>query len=145
MINMKKTNLIFLFCASLALGACHFESFDERCEREAKEYTQKQCPRRLDKCTVVDSMVYDKSTHTLSYYYTLEGLLDDEQVMTDKVFDNYREQLLKNVVNSIELKAYKEKELNFSYYYYSKKTGKQRFTLTFTPEDYGTGNNKKDL
>ena len=41
---MKKINTTLLLGALLWFCACHFESFDERCAREAREYTEKQCP-----------------------------------------------------------------------------------------------------
>ena len=97
---MKKINTTLLLGALLGFCACHFESFDERCAREAREYTEKQCPRRMDQYTLMDSLTYDDHSRTLNYYYTLE------------------------------------KGISFSYYYYSKASGKVRFQVRFTPEDY---------
>lgn len=136
---MKKTNFILLAFTALATIACHFESFDERCERETREYTQKQCPRRLDEYTIMDSTVYDTPTHTITYYYTFEKEFDDANLFTEEIKDISREKLCKNVINSIELKAYKEKELNFRYLYHSQTTGKVLFEAVITPEDYGKG------
>lgn len=136
---MKKTNFILLAFTALATTACHFESFDERCERETREYTQKQCPRRLDEYTIMDSTVYDTPTRTITYYYTFEKALDDANQLTEDIKGKFREQLCKNVINSIELKAYKEKELNFRYLYHSQTTGKVLFETVITPEDYGKG------
>ena len=53
---MKKINTTLLLGALLGFCACHFESFDERCAREAREYTEKQCPRRMDQYTLMDSL-----------------------------------------------------------------------------------------
>lgn len=136
---MRKTNFILFLLATLAAGACHFESFDERCERETREYTQKQCPRRLDEYTTMDSTVYDMDTRTITYYYSFEGILDDPATLTEEATRTLRHQLCKNVINSIELKAYKEKGLNFRYSYRSRATGKQLFKTTVTPKDYDKG------
>ena len=78
---MKKINTTLLLGALLGFCACHFESFDERCAREAREYTEKQCPRRMDQYTLMDSLTYDDHSRTLNYYYTLEGVLDNDTVM----------------------------------------------------------------
>ena len=56
---MKKINTTLLLGTLLGVCACHFESFDERCAREAREYTEKQCPRRMDQYTLMDSLTYD--------------------------------------------------------------------------------------
>ena len=117
---MKKINTTLLLGALLGFCACHFESFDERCAREAREYTEKQCPRRMDQYTLMDSLTYDDHSRTLNYYYTLEGVLDNDTVMNAQSCESLKDLLRKNVVNSVDLKSYKEKGISFSYYYYSK-------------------------
>lgn len=140
---MRKRNLMILWLAALTAGACHFESFDERCARETREYTQKQCPRRLDEHTIMDSTVYDTDTRTITYYYTFVGELDNVSQPTEEITRLLHEQLRKNVVNSVELKAYKEKGLSFCYRYRSQSTGKELFNVLIGPEDYGTGERPK--
>lgn len=106
---MKKINTTLLLGALLGFCACHFESFDERCAREAREYTEKQCPRRMDQYTLMDSLTYDDHSRTLNYYYTLEGVLDNNTVMNAQACESLKDLLRKNVVNSVDLKSYKEK------------------------------------
>ena len=103
---------------------------------EAREYTEKQCPRRMDQYTLMDSLTYDEHSRTLNYYYTLEGVLDNDTVMNAQACESLKNLLRKNVVNSVDLKSYKEKGISFSYCYYSKASGKVRFQVRFTPEDY---------
>ena len=129
--------LLVMAAALVGLASCHFEGFDERCAREAQDYTLKHCPRRMDECTVMDSMSYHLDTRTLLYYYTLEGKIDDEQLLTHEVTEKFREQLLLTVQNSVELKAYKEKGVNFCYVYHSSSQGKQLFSITVTADEYG--------
>ena len=104
---MKKINTTLLLGALLGFCACHFESFDERCAREAREYTEKQCPRRMDQYTLMDSLTYDDHSRTLNYYYTLEGVLDNNTVMNAQACESLKDLLRKNVVNSVDLKSYK--------------------------------------
>lgn len=140
---MKKRNLLFpIFTAALALGSCQFESFDKRCAREAKEYTEQHCPLRLDPCTVMDSLKYEPESRTLQYYYTLEGLLDSTDVLTDEVVAGFREQLREDIVNSVQLRKYKEENIHFNYIYISKSTGKTSLFIEFTPDEYKTGNSR---
>ena len=76
--EIKKTmkKIIIMIVAGILLAACQ-ESLEERCAREAKEYTQKNCPRHIDTEIVLDSMTFDKDSHTIGYYYTLQGSLDN--------------------------------------------------------------------
>lgn len=136
---MKILHLISIASVSILLFAsCNFESFEKRCAREAEEYTTRHCPRRMNKYTVMDSLTFNPETKTFGYYYTLEGDLDNDSIITNEIADSFREQLKKELINSVELKAYKEKELNFAYIYLSQSTGKVRFKTVFTPQDYNT-------
>ena len=128
---MKK-NLLFLLLAIVAT-ACQ-ESLEERCEREAKEFTKKHCPTMVDKLVRLDSMTFDRTTHTIGYAYTLTGQIDDAEVIS---LNNPRQLLLSQVKNSTHLKLYKEAGYSFRYVYYStKKKGTKLFEATFHQHDY---------
>lgn len=133
---MKALNLIALTCLTTLISSCSFENFDERCAREAKEYTDKYCPRRMNDYTTMDSLVFNPHTRTFYYYYCLEGQLDNDSIITAKVANSFIEQLKKELTTSVELRAYKEKDVNFCYVYLSRSTGKTLFETTFTPDDY---------
>ena len=115
------------------LTACQ-ESLEDRCAREAKEFTEKNCPRAVDKEIILDSMTFEKATHTISYLYTLTGTLDDPQRI-DSV--QFRELLLLEVKNTTNLKLYKDAGYSFRYAYYSEKeNGTKLFEATFRESDY---------
>ena len=98
---MKKT--IIMILAGILFVACQ-ESLEDRCQREAKEFTEKSCPRHIDTEIVLDSMTFDKDSHTIGYCYTLQGSLDNPQ-RVDK--DRFSEALLLEVKNSTNIKLYK--------------------------------------
>lgn len=128
---MKK--IVYFIIIIMVACACQ-ESMDERCAREAREYTEKHCPILVAKDIMMDSMTFDKNTHTISYVYTIKGLLDDAELINSNM---PREQLLKEVKNSPNLKLYKEAGYSFRYVYYStKKKGTQLFEATFHQSDY---------
>ena len=125
--------IIGICMAVIMVSACQ-ESLEERCLREAKTYTEKHCPMSVAKDVVMDSMTFDKTTHTISYAYTLSGQLDDSAVVKGA---NSRELLLQEVKNSTHLKLYKEAGYNFRYIYHSKsKKGTKLFEATFRKSDY---------
>ena len=129
---MKKT-VLFIIGGIMMLTACQ-ESLEDRCAREAKEFTEKNCPRAVDKEIVLDSMTFEKVTHTISYLYTLQGTLDDPQRIDSAKF---RELLLMEVKNSTNLKLYKDAGYSFRYAYYSQKeNGTKLFEATFRDNDY---------
>lgn len=128
---MKKA--VILIMSIMLLTACQ-ESLEDRCAREAKEFTEKNCPRAVDKEIVLDSMTFEKATHTISYLYTLTGTLDNPQ-RVDKT--KFREALLLEVKNSTNLKLYKDAGYSFRYAYYSEKeNGTKLFEATFRESDY---------
>lgn len=132
MMRMIKKIAPFIGLALMAAG-CQ-ESLEDRCEREAKEYTEKHCPTPVAKDVVMDSMTFDKMTHTITYAYTLSGQLDDTAVVKGA---KSRELLLQEIKNSANLRLYKEAGYSFRYVYHSgKKKGTQLFDATFREADY---------
>ena len=70
---MKKTFLLTLIAVLFA--ACQ-ESLEERCAKEVSLYNKKNCPAKLSENIFMDSVAFEPSTHTISYYYTLTGVAD---------------------------------------------------------------------
>lgn len=96
--------IAYAIITALALTACQ-ESLEERCAREAEEYTKKKCPARIDQNTVIDSLVFERATHTMHYYYTLTGTADDPKTFT---MFNAENVLLTQLKNSTMIKTYKD-------------------------------------
>jgi len=120
----------FILIASCLLVSCQ-ESLEDRCSREAKAYTEKKCPAPIGENMVIDSMSFDRSTHTLHYFYTLGG---DPAGL--KLLD-VRNLLLEQIKNSTSVKEYKEAGYNFAYTYRSANgQGEILFDETFTEKDY---------
>ena len=99
---MKK---IWTFVMFLTLLAACQESLEDKCEREAKDYTRRNCPMKMDNNSILDSLVFERSTHTIHYYYTLTGFADQDSIL-EKV--NAVEVLRNEVKNSTALRIYKE-------------------------------------
>lgn len=128
---MKK--FFYIVLSALLLTACQ-ESFEDRCAREAKEFTLKKCPARINTTTTIDSMTFDKQTLTVCYYYTLSGNADNAMAIKQA---NPRETLLNEVKNSVALKGAREHGYNIRYIYYSEANkGLILFEATFNPDDY---------
>ena len=128
---MKQSVLIFL--TAVLLTACQ-ETMDERCMREAKEYTEKNCPALVTEGVTIDSLVFQPTTRTLIYYYTVKGIIDDAEALKQH---DFRSTLLKELKNSTSMKTYKEYGYNFRYVYYStKRKGDIVFDTTFKKKDY---------
>ena len=128
---MKK---ILVFATLVLFMASCQESLEDRCAREAKQYTAKNCPVRMDKNIIMDSLTFEKATHTLHYYYRLTGLADKDGAL-DSID---AKSLLKNELkNSTSMKTYKDNGYNFAYTYHSEKdTKKVVFEAIFTEKDY---------
>ena len=128
---MKKLCIIASF--AIILAACQ-ESLEDRCARESKEFTRKNCPSQIEKNIIIDSLTFERATHTLHYYYTLTGIADREGVMEEI---NGLQILKDNLKNSTAMKVYKENHYNFTYTYRSEKDPKKILVeVTLTDKDY---------
>lgn len=134
---MKIIHIILLVTGVVltTLGSCT-ESFEDRCRREAREYTLKQCPRMLGPYIIMDSMVYVDKPQGFTYYHTVVGELDNDSLLTPEALDAFKEELLKNIKNDLSLKRHKERGFTFTYHYTSGSTGKVFTEVSYGPDDY---------
>ena len=128
---MKK---VFVFaCLALIFVACQ-ESLEDRCAREAKEYTAKNCPAKMEENVILDSLTFERDSHTLHYYYRLTGMADKEGLLDSIQAIKVLKDGLKNTT---AMKTYKDNGYNFAYTYHSEKDPKKvLFEATFTKKDY---------
>ena len=129
---MKRKIYTILMMTALLTG-CQ-ETLEERAARESRDYTEKHCPAPIAYQVTMDSMTFDKATHTITYAYTLTGQLDDSAVVEGA---HSRDLLLQEIKNSAHLRLYKEAGYSFRYVYHSgKKKGTQLLDATFHQSDY---------
>ena len=128
---MKK--IIVIASLALLLASCQ-ESLEDKCEREAKTYTAKNCPVKIEENIILDSLVFERATHTLHYYYRLTGIADKE----GSIDPTEAAKLLKDgLKNTTFMKVYKDNGYNFTYTYFSSKDPKKIwFEVPLTKEDY---------
>lgn len=131
---MKPTFLhcLLVVIPIICLSACR-ESIDDKAVREARQYTAKNCPVEIAPGFVSDSLVFDKSSRTLNYHFSIKS--DAGKVLLDSV--QARANVLSSVVNATNLRIYKEAGFNFRYTYRSASPPHALLLdLVFTPEDY---------
>ena len=128
---MKK--IILFALTTLILGACQ-ESMEDRCARECVEFTKRKCPSAVAEEMIIDSMTFDRASHTIQYYYKLTGASD----RADAYLKDQAKQLLKDALkNSTQLMAYKEEGYQFRYIYYSEQNPKTVYLdILLTEKDY---------
>lgn len=133
---MKKSSTILALGVLLLSGACQRETKGEKFQRDFQQFTLKECPKFVDPCTRLDSACYDIESRTLSYYYTVQDMLDDDSLYTEDLIETFHNNILKELKGSIQMKGYKDEGITFRYDYRSLTRGKQMLCLIFTPEDY---------
>ena len=107
---------------------------EEKAIREAQLYTKKNCPSQIAENIIIDSLVFEASTHTLHYYYTLTGIADSVGLLNQ---DEARSSLLKELKNTTSMAGYKEAGYQFAYSYRSQKDPETMlFETVFTQKDY---------
>lgn len=130
---MKNRAIVALTLGTLMLAGCQ-ESLSEKCARECRLYTQKNCPAQIDNHTILDSMTFEAESNTIHYYYTLTGVADSVGLLTR---ETVRNALKEQIRNTTMLQAYKEEGYNFAYTYHSQR--RPQLVLideTMTPKDY---------
>jgi len=128
-------NIIIGAGVVLALGSCT-ESFSDRCRREAKEYTERECPRLEHQFVILDSMTYEDAPEGFTYHYRLTGDFDDTNILTPEVLHDFSEEIRLGLRQNIKLKAYKERGFTFTYRYLSDRNDSLLLEASFGPEDY---------
>ena len=128
---MKKFWIISAF--ALLFASCQ-ESLEDRCAREAQEYTRKNCPIPMDSNTTLDSLTFERETHTLHYHYKLTGFADQDSIV--KKIDAVNV-LKKELKNTTTLKLYKDNHYRFAYTFRSEKNPEKiLIDVVFTDKDY---------
>ena len=130
MITMRKT--IMIAAAAMALAACQ-ESLDDRAAREAREFTEKNCPVQISEAITTDSLTFDKQTKTLHYYLSVRGVADTTAIAGSDVHAD----MIKSLKGNTSVRAYKEAGYNFMYTFFSTKhSGKKLYEINITKQDY---------
>ena len=105
----------FLYCAiasAMLLCSCH-ESIEKRAQREAREYTERNCPTPVLNYMRTDSVVFEMNRKL--------------------IVDNF----MKQIDESTSLRAYKQEGFNFALTLHSGKDSKVKFfDKVYTPEEY---------
>ena len=130
MIQMKKA---LLLTALMAVGfvSCQ-ESLEEQAARQAKKYTEERCPMQLE-MLIMDSIVFDIPTRTLTKFYRLTGEADH----ADLDHARLRQALIDELRNEPSYRVYRERGFNFGYIYRSEKEPtKVLFDALLTKNDY---------
>ena len=133
---MYARTAIPLLAIMLAFFSCQEKKADFF-EREAREYTEKNCPQQLDEVTRLDSIVFVKNQGAgdLCLYYTLI-LDDDARAKVLEKLDEIGDENLRVVRNSVIYAKHKEAGVGFTYIYHDAEQGNVIATYHFTPEDY---------
>ena len=119
---MKK-KLIYIAVLVSLLASCT-ESLEEKAEREAKEYTEKNSPTPFVNDSRTDSATFDKNTRVYTYYVTLRNKADNKQVI-DANKDKLHKLQKDALDNNPGLQKYKENHFSFRFVYHSAKNPKE--------------------
>lgn len=125
-------NIVFLTMTCALLCACH-ESLEERAAREAREFTEKNCPVRISELVVTDSMTFEPATSTIHYYMTVNGRADTTDINKKQL----RADMVESIKGATNLRVYKEAGFGFCYTFFSQKhPGEKVAEVNITKKDY---------
>lgn len=128
------TRLLLFVVICVFFASCR-ESLEERAARETKARTETYCPLKKDEFTTLDSMTFDKVSHTFNYYYTLSSTADRQ--FSDQEKATYRQGILKELIDNTKETIYKEAEYSYHYIYRShSRKDTILYEVILTSEDY---------
>lgn len=105
--------IIFLSLLSLGMMGCQ-ENIRDRAEREAKEFTLKNCPTPDYNNCITDSLVFDKRSDTHFTYVRFTG--DNDNAEAIKIHKGeIREAIRKSLLADAKLKPFIDEGFNFEY------------------------------
>jgi len=132
-VKMNRFFVISMVGMASLLCSCQ-DSLEERCAKECKSYTEKKCPAPLTTDIVIDSLVFERASHTMHYYYTVSGVADDPARFA-KI--NAAKMMKDEVKNATSIRLYKEAGYSFAYTYWSAKNkGQVLCDVIVTKKDY---------
>ena len=107
-------------------------------ERDAREYTAKNCPQKFDDYTRLDSIVFVKGGEMgdLKLYFSITMLDDITRAEVKKHLSELGKQNLKVVRNSVLFAKHKEAGVSFTYIYTDEERGDKIAEYHFTKQDY---------
>lgn len=122
--------------AVLLLASCQ-EKRAQRFEREAREYTETNCPQQMDAVTCLDSIVFvpNEQVGELVLYYSLQLTEEQRTEMMNKLGD-INDMNLRLIRNSVPFTKYREAGISFTYIYHDATLGDKIVEYHFTKEDY---------
>ena len=129
--------LSILLAILLAFTSCQNRKA-EVFAREAKEYTEKNCPLMMDNVTRLDSIVFveqDDRIGDMVMYYTLYLDNESRKILMDHLGE-LSDMNLKDLRNSVMMAKYKEAGVEFSYVYHDEETGEKIVEYHLTKKDY---------
>ena len=128
---------LLLLVMLLAFTSCQEKKADFF-ERDAREYTEKNCPMIMDKFTTLDSIVYVREENgpgDLVQYYTLNLSVEARNELMQKLGE-LADANLGIIRNSIAFAKHKEEGVSFTYIYHDAMTGEKIVEYHFTKKDY---------
>lgn len=130
---MRKAISVIIMAALMA--ACH-ESLEDRAAREAREYTEKYCPTPVVNGSRTDSVAFDRTTLTYTYYCSFLDQMDSPELISS-IQPELQASLRNTLRQDVALKKIKEAGFNFAYVVRSAShPDTVLYTDTIRPEHY---------
>jgi len=133
----RKNLFILLILSLIALTSCQ-EKLMDRFEREANEFSKKNCPQRYDDgMTILDSVSFSKEGDgEFTLYYSLDINEEQKNELIENHLCDLQDINLGIVKNSIQYRKMKEAGVTFTYKYCDLKTGDKVAEMKFEAKDY---------
>jgi len=113
--GLRNKVIYYMFLVSMCASftACH-ESIEKRAQREAREYTERNCPTPIINSSRTDSVTFDIDTKTYTYYCSFFDRLDNAEAI-NKNYKQLNDGFRDLSINNTSLKVFVEAGFTFKY------------------------------
>ena len=111
---ISRVSILTLLLCFPVIISCRQESLDDKAERDAEEYNRKFCPTPVINYSRTDSVKYDRTTRTYTYFCTLVDKADNEVLIREN-YDAITSSLMKNIKESTTMKPYLDAGIKFKF------------------------------
>lgn len=131
--NISISCLLILLCIFLS---CKQETLEQRAQREAKDFTERECPTPWVNDTSIDSLTFSIEKKAFYYHYSFRNNLENKRII-DSLKANLHGELVKSIANETRSKTYKDAGYSFIYIAHAKSNpSKIVYKDTIKAEEY---------
>ena len=119
-----------VLCFAILTGCDNSQRSRAHKFQQMAEKINRNCPTRMSETIMLDSARYNAEANSISYFYSVSGVLDDADYMTTH-YIAFKQALQEAIDNSVEMEEYRKANTSIHYIYHSDLNKEQLAEFSF--------------